>query len=99
MSTTEKPLGLDLKSLTEVLIRHFDVHEGAYQLNFGFRIGVGGFAMDNTPGSTPLPGAMVGVEGVSILRVPDGLDLPNTVDAAIVNPVPKSKPKTNSKSK
>jgi hypothetical protein len=96
MSTTE-PHGLDLKSLTEVLIRHFDIHEGVYQLNFGFRIGVGGFAMDPTPGSSPLPGAMVGVEGVNISRIPDGVDLPNAVDAAQVNPVNKPKPASKSK--
>jgi|APGre2960657468_1045069.scaffolds.fasta_scaffold338413_1 hypothetical protein len=97
MFSNEQPLDLDLKSLTEVLIRHFDIHEGIYQLNFGFRIGVGGFAMDGSPESPPLPGAMVGVEGVNILRIPDGVDLPNAVDAAKVNPV--NKPKANSRSK
>jgi hypothetical protein len=97
MPPIDHPFALDLKSLTEVLIRHFDVHEGIYQLNFGFRIGVGGFAMDGNPGSAPLPGAVVGVEGVNLSRLPDGMDAPNAVDAAKVNPAPKPKPRARAK--
>lgn len=97
MSPIEQPLTLDLKSLTEILIRHFDIHEGIYQLNLGFRIGVGGFSMDGNPGSVPLPGAVVGVEGVNLSRIPDGMDVPNSVDAAQVNPAEKPKPRSRAK--
>ena len=97
MSPTEQPRSLDLKSLTEVLIRHFDIHEGTYQLNLGFRIGVGGFAMDGDPESNPLPGAMVGVESVSLSRISEGMSAPNAVDAALVNPPSKPKAKARVK--
>jgi hypothetical protein len=97
MSPIEQPLTLDLKSLTEILIRHFDIHEGIYQLNLGFRIGVGGFAMDGDPGSATLPGAVVSVEGVNLSRLPDGMDAPNAVDATEVNPAPKPKPRARAK--
>ncbi|NBO01623.1 MAG: hypothetical protein EBV21_09270 [Betaproteobacteria bacterium] len=77
---------LDITSLTAVLIRHFNIHEGVYQLNVGFKIGVGGFALDPTPTATPLPGAAIGVEGFSLVRIPEGTHAPNMVDAAKVNP-------------
>lgn len=93
MSPIEPSHSLNLKSLTEVLIRHFNLHEGVYQLNIGFKIGVGGFAMDGGPDAVPLPGAMVGVEGVSLARIPPGVNAPNALDAAKVNPAPKAKAK------
>ncbi len=91
MLPIEQTHSLNLKSLTEVVIRHFKIHEGIYQLNIGFKIGVGGFAMDGGPDAVPLPGAMVGVEGVSLARIPRGVNAPNAVDAAKVNPAPKPK--------
>jgi len=97
MSAIEQPVSFDLKSLTEVLIRHLEIHEGVYQLNLGFKIGVGGFAMDGGPDSVPLPGAVVGVEGVTLARIPEGVEVPNAVDAAKVNPEPKSKSRPRAK--
>jgi hypothetical protein len=95
MLPIEQTHSLNLKSLTEVVIRHFKIHEGVYQLNIGFKIGVGGFAMDGGPDAVPLPGAMVGVEGVSLARIPRGVNAPNAVDAAKVNPAlkPKARPR------
>jgi hypothetical protein len=97
MRPTEQPLTLNLQSLTEVVIRHFKIHEGIYQLNVGFKIGVGGIAMDGGANAVPLPGAMVGVEGVSLARIPPGVNAPNSVDAAEVNPAPKPKSKSRQK--
>jgi hypothetical protein len=88
---------LDLKTLTGVMLRHFGIHEGIYQLNLGFKIGVGGFAMDGGPDPVPLPGAVVGVESVSLARIPEGVKVPNAVDAAVVNPSPKPKAKPAAK--
>lgn len=93
----DQPYSLDLKSLTEVVIRHFKIHEGVYQLNIGFKIGVGGFAMDGDPNAVPLPGAMVGVQAVSLARIPDGVNAPNAVNAAEVNPATKPKSKSRQK--
>ena len=97
MRPIEQPLILNLQSLTEVVIRHFNIHEGVYQLNIGFKIGVGGFAMDGGPDAVPLPGAMVGVEGVSLARIPPGMNAPNAVDASVVNPKPKTHAKARQK--
>jgi hypothetical protein len=97
MSPIEQPVSFDLKSLTEVLIRHLEIHEGIYQLNLGFKIGVGGFAMDGFADSVPLPGAVVGVEGVSLSKIPEGVKVPNAVDAAQVNPLPKAKSRSRAK--
>jgi hypothetical protein len=97
MSPIEQPASFDLRSLTEVLIRHLNIHEGVYQLNLGFKIGVGGFAMDGGADAVPLPGAVVGVEGVTLDRIPDGVVAPNAVDAAEVNPLTKPKAKPRAK--
>ncbi|MEY3944237.1 MAG: hypothetical protein RIS04_1446 [Pseudomonadota bacterium] len=97
MSPIEQAHSLSIQSLTGVLIRHFDLHEGVYQLNVGFKIGVGGFAMDGGPDAVPLPGAVVGVEGVTLTKVPEGVNAPNAVDASLVNPAPKPRLKTRAK--
>ena len=97
MPPTEQALSLDILALTAALIRHFQLHEGCYQLNVGFRIGVGGFALDGQSHTTPLPGAAVGVEGVSLARIPDGMQVPNMIDAAKVNPAPQPIPRTRAK--
>jgi hypothetical protein len=97
MSPIEQPHTLDLKTLTGVMLRHFGIHEGIYQLNLGFKIGVGGFAMGGGPDTAPLPGAVVGVESVSLARIPEGETVPNAVDAAVVNPAPKPKAKPAAK--
>lgn len=97
MSPIELQHTLDIRTLTTVLIHHFGLHEGTYQLNVGFRIGVGGFNLDSGVGTTPLPGAVVGVEGVSLTRIPQGVEAPNSVDAAQVNPLPVVTPKTKAR--
>jgi hypothetical protein len=97
MPPTEQALTLDIPSLTAALIRHFQLHEGCYQLNVGFRIGVGGFSLDGNANATPLPGAAIGVEGVSLTRIPDGVSVPHMVDASQVNPFPKPPPKARIK--
>ena len=97
MSPIEQLHSLDLKTLTGVMIRHFGIHEGVYQLNLGFKIGVGGFAMDGGLDPDPLPGAVVGVESVSLARIPKGVKVPNAIDAAVVNPAPKTKAKPSAK--
>lgn len=97
MPPTEPALTLDIPTLTTALIRHFNLHEGCYQLNVGFRIGVGGVALDGQSPTTPLPGAVVGVEGVSLARIPDGMQVPHMVDAALVNPVRPAPPKVRAR--
>lgn len=72
---------LDIKELTALLIRHYDLHEGDYDLLIEFQIGVGAFGPDP---NAPSPGAMVGVSRVGL--TPAKIKGPGSVDAAQVNP-------------
>lgn len=77
------PVGqpLDIRQLTTTLIKHYDVHEGLYDLFLEYRMGFGVF------GSSPtdmLPSAILGLSKLSITKVTQlG---PLTVDASEVNP-------------
>jgi len=69
------------KELTEILIKHQDIHEGIYALNLEFQFGLGMFGP--SPEQT-LPGAIVSLAKVGLSQV-DASTF-NTVDAAEVNP-------------
>lgn len=69
---------IELKELTKVLIRHFDLHKGFYETSVNFMIAVGGV------GEPAKPGAMVAVGGVGLSPVTP--DHPNAIDASEVNP-------------
>lgn len=79
---------LDLRNLTELLIKHHDIHQGLYELRVEFQIGVG--AVGPAPDKI-LPGALFGVSRVGISPVQE--NGPSTVDAADVNPIPKPRAK------
>ncbi len=79
---TVQPIhSLNIKELTELLIKTNGIHEGKFELSVEFQIGVGGV------GPSPemvVPGAMVGVNRVGLTQsIVEG---PNTVDASLVNP-------------
>ena len=76
-----------------MLIRHHGVHEGRYKLAVGFKIGVGN--VDLT--AEQLPGAVIGVESVSLVAVGPDYQQPDAVDAAQVNPAPPAKARKTSK--
>lgn len=75
-----------LRELAEILIRHKGVHDGIYEVSVHFQVAVGAVGPSE---STVLPGAMIGVSGLGL--VPAMAPGPNTVDAAIANPLPKKK--------
>jgi len=79
---------MTLKELTALLIKHFDHHEGLYDLAFHLQIATGSIGPDK---DNLLPGAMLGIAGVG-LKWAEKLS-PNTLDAADVNPAPKAKAK------
>lgn len=79
---------LTLKELTAVLIKHFDHHEGHYDLAFQLQIATGAIGPDK---DNLLPGAMLGISGVGLKQVEKVSE--NTLDAAVVNPAPKAKQK------
>lgn len=81
---------LTLRDLTALLIKHYDLHEGLYNLLIEYQIGVG------PVGPSPdqmLPGAMIAIRGAGLAAAPKGTA--NSVDAAEVNP--RTMPRANRK--
>lgn len=76
---------LNLKELAVVLIKHYDLHEGLYEVSIGFQVAIG--AVGPAP-ELVVPGAMLGVSGVGLVKA----ETPNqhTVDASEVNPKKKT---------
>lgn len=74
--------------LIELLIKSANVHEGRWMLmgNFGFSPGNYGPTPD-----TMVPGSVVAVLQVGILRSPPENPPEMSVDAAVVNPIAKGK--------
>lgn len=73
--------------LTKALIKHYDVHEGKYELLVEFQLGVGSIGPDP---ESRLPSGVVGLSKVGLKKA--SVDNKLVVDAAVVNPVPKAKP-------
>lgn len=93
--TREPPAGavepvLSMRDLTEILLRHYGIHEGRYDLLVEFQIGTGPIGSDP---ANKIPGAVIGISKVG-LRVSSESNL-NSVDAAMVNP--QSKPPKRTK--
>ncbi|MDZ4251930.1 MAG: hypothetical protein U1A72_05080 [Sulfuritalea sp.] len=80
---------LSMRDLAGVLVKHYDLHEGHFDLLVEFQIGMGAVGPDP---SALTPGAMIGVSRIGLM--PSRADGPTTVDAAIVNPAKKSRRKT-----
>jgi hypothetical protein len=74
-----------MRDLTAVLVKHYGIHEGRYDLLIEFQIGMGAVGPD--PASLT-PGAMIGVSRVGLM--PAKGNGPTSVDAALVNPAPSS---------
>lgn len=92
MADTTTPVNFSLRDLAEILIRHQGIHSGNYELSINFQIAVGAVGPSE---SNVLPGAMIGVSGFGL--VPAMITGPNTVDAAIANPLPKKRASTEPK--
>lgn len=93
MKDTKQPLEktnvvapvLSLRDLTEILIKHYGINDGKYDILLEFQIGTGMFGP--SPENT-LPSAFVGVSKIGL--TPTSVITATTVDASMVNP---SKPK------
>lgn len=81
---TSPAFNFTLKELGALLCQFHGFHEGRFQVGLNLRLGVG--AIQGPPGTQPVPGATVGIEGVSFNRVPDNATGHDIVDAAEVNP-------------
>lgn len=76
----------NLKELAVLLIKHFDIHEGLYEVNVGLQLAVG--AVGPTP-ELAVPGAMFGIANIGLVKAKQ--TSPLTVDAKEANPIKKSK--------
>ena len=85
-TSTPAPIAdpLALKELAGVLVRHYGIKEGLYDLLVQFQIGVGTFGPD---ASNLGPGATVTLAKVGLVQTQ--VVGPSTVDAKEVNPAPK----------
>ena len=80
--------------LTEIILRHLNVHEGRWLISLNIQTGIGHFALG--PDQPPYPGAAFTIAQVGINRVLEGAPLPPNalvVEAEKVNPRAKSKAK------
>lgn len=80
---------LSMRDLAGVLVKHYGLHEGRFDLLVEFQIGMGAVGPDP---AALTPGAMIGVSRIGLM--PSRTDGPTTVDASIVNPAKKSRKKT-----
>jgi len=79
-----------MRDLAGVLVKHYDLHEGHFDLLVEFQIGMGAVGPDP---NALTPGAMIGVSRIGLM--PSKTDGPTTVDAATINPAKKSRKKTS----
>lgn len=77
-----------MAELATVLIKHHGLHEGYYDTAIEFQFALGSVGPDP---QRPLPGAMLGVSRIGLLRVET--PGPQSVDAAKVNPTRKPRAK------
>lgn len=83
------PQPLPLQTITELLIKHYDLHEGHYAIAAEFSVAMGMF------GPSPeqvVPSGIFGLNRLGLQHANAGD--PQAVDAALVNPVKKIRKKT-----
>ncbi|WP_297484401.1 hypothetical protein [Ferrovum sp.] len=91
----KKLISHELREITELLIKHHDLHNGLYDLSLEFRINIGAVGAVGAVGqasSSPsvIPGITVGISRIGIINAEKVG--PSTVDAAKVNPQKKISP-------
>ena len=80
---------LSMRDLASVLVKHYELTAGTYDLMVEFQIGTGAVGPDK---DNLVPGAMIGVSRVGLM--PTTKLGPNTVNASLVNPKKKLRKKT-----
>lgn len=70
-----------LKDLAVILVKHFELHEGLYEVGFRFNVGIGNLGLSPDDSA---PGALFTIGGVGLSK--STKPGPITVDAAEVNP-------------
>jgi len=77
---------LNLRELTEVLIRHYGLKEGKYGLNVEFHVGAGMFGPSEDKRG---PGFGIGMGRVGLIEAP--IDGPYTIDASELQKLPSNR--------
>ena len=72
---------LPIKDVATLLVKHFDLHAGLFDLAFEVQVAIGQFGMES---ASMLPGAAMMIRGVGLQPAPARTQ--GTVDAAEVNP-------------
>jgi hypothetical protein len=87
---TPTPVGvpLSLSELAVLLVKHYGLNEGAFDLMLQYQIGTGAVGPDK---NHLVPGVMMGVSQVGL--VPSTKVGASTVDASLVNPTKKPRKK------
>lgn len=75
------PDPLSMKAVTELLVKHYELHEGFYDLLVQFNIGLGAVGPDVSSRS---PGAMISLAKMGLIR--SSAESGTAVDAGVVNP-------------
>lgn len=78
-----------MKELASLLIKHYGIREGLFDLMIEYQLGTGAVGPDK---EHLLPGLMIGIAKVGL--VPSAKANPLTVDASDVNPSPKTRRKS-----
>lgn len=79
---------LSLSEMGGLLIKHYGLHEGLYDISIEFSIGIGAVGPTKELMS---PGAMIGVQKIGLVHALE--KGPLTIDASLVNPQKKSRKK------
>ena len=79
---------LTMKEVASLLVKHYDFHEGKFDLLLEYQFGAGAFGP--TP-ETVSPGVMIGITKLGL--TPSAIPGPLTVDASEVNPAPAARTK------
>lgn len=80
---------LTISGVAEILVKHYGLTSGMFDLQVEFQIGTGAVGPDK---ENLVPGAMIGVSRLAL--VPASKLGPNTVDASMVNPPKKTRKKS-----
>lgn len=86
---------LELWELGALLVKHYGLHEGLFDVSVEFQIAIG--SMGPTP-TKVYPSAMIGVSKLGLSRTSADKAGPKTIDASAVNPLPSPRRRATAKS-
>lgn len=74
---------LDMHEIATVLVKHYGLHSGQYNLLIEFQFGISNIGPDP---KVSIPGVMVGIKKLGLIPHTEEQSGPFTIDAAVVNP-------------